>query len=294
MSSIQQYLQYSLYFFLTLAFADAVMAWFKAGHARRNPREAVANFGVYAVGKVWRDYVTKGIELTVLVAASRLAPHHLPETAWMLAMTVLAADFVYYWKHRAEHSVRVLWAYHSVHHSSEEFNFTTAFRLPWFGNIFGVVFYVPLVLAGFNPLWVMLARQLVLLYQFWIHTEAVGRLGAFDLVLNSPSNHRVHHGSNPVYLDKNHGGILIIWDRLFGTYQRELAAQPVVYGLTHPLGTRNPFLINVKEPLATLRKARRASSFREACGHLFRGPGWTPAATQPASAHSGLVGEMVS
>ena len=275
METLREILSYALYSFLAVAALGAVVAFFK--EPRRSPREALSNFVIYAMSKSWRDYVMRSIEVAILVGVYAYAPYKLPMTAWALALTLLAADFVYYWKHRSEHGVRLLWAYHSVHHSSTEYNRTTAFRLPWLGSLLGLTFYLPMVLMGFHPLMVILARQLVLLYQFWIHTEKVGSLGWFDGVFNSPSNHRVHHGSNRIYLDRKHGGILIIWDRLFGTYQKELSEVPVVYGLTHPLGTRNPLLVNMHEPIAIVRDVRAASSVSDAVGYVFRGPGWKPA-----------------
>jgi sterol desaturase/sphingolipid hydroxylase (fatty acid hydroxylase superfamily) len=189
---------------------------------------------------------------------------------------MVVADFIYYWTHRASHRIRLLWAYHSVHHSSKEYNLSTAVRLPWFGIIGDVMFYVPAVLLGFDPVLLAIGKAFVLLYQYWIHTESIGKLGWFDRVLNSPSNHRVHHGSNPIYLDRNHAGVLMIWDRMFGTYQEELAAEPVVYGLTKPLNSYNPLVINVHEPLALLRDVRRAGSFGNALKVLFKGPEWAP------------------
>lgn len=259
---------------LTWAAVDTIIALVR--RKGRDPKEALSNLGVYAISKGWRDFVTRGVEVFVLFGAATLVPWKLPGTWWAFAVTLLATDLAYYWKHRTEHGVRVLWAFHSVHHSSQEYNLTTAFRLPWFGSIIALIFYIPLVLAGMNPLVVILSRQLVLLYQFWIHTESVGKLGWFDRIMNSPSNHRVHHGSNPRYIDRNHGGILIVWDKLFGTYQAELDAEPVRYGLTHPLGTQNPIKVNLAEPFAIIRDVRQAKSWRDAVRFVFGNPGWRP------------------
>jgi sterol desaturase/sphingolipid hydroxylase (fatty acid hydroxylase superfamily) len=276
MNELAEYLRYALYLFLFAAVSDALVAWVLRRRRARDPKEAASNLVIYMMAKGWRDYVTRGIEVSILAVVYAAAPYKLPITWWAFGLTLLASDFVYYWKHRAEHRVRFMWAYHSVHHSSEEFNLTTAFRLPWLGGFTVMMVYLPLVLAGCNPFVLLLCRQIVLLYQFWIHTGSIGSLGLFDQLFNSPANHRVHHGTNPLYLDRNHGGILIIWDRLFGSYQRELPEEPVKYGLTKKIATQNPLRITLHEPLAVLRDIRGARSLWDALGYVFREPGWKP------------------
>ena len=187
---------------------------------------------------------------------------------------MLHADFTYYWMHRWEHEIRILWAHHSVHHSSPEFNLTTALRLAWIEGLIEWIFFVPMIVIGFDVAQTIIALAIGLAYQTWIHTEKIGRLGWLDKVLNTPSVHRVHHGANPSYLDKNYGGILIVWDRMFGTYQPE--DQPVVYGLTKPIGTSNPITINFFEYAQIIKDLRRSRSWYEACGYLFKRPGWRP------------------
>lgn len=243
----------------------------------QDPLETASNLAVYGVGKFWRESGVRVVELGALGALYIWTPLRMPATIWGFLATLLVVEFVYYWKHRTEHQVRLFWAYHSVHHSSEEYNLSTAIRLPWFGYFLSsAVFYAPLVAIGFNPLLIIASRQIVLLYQFWIHTDKIGRLGWFDKIFNSPSNHRVHHASNESYLDKNHGGILIIWDRMFGTYGPERAEEAVIYGLTKNIKTKNPLLINLHEPIAMWKDVRRAKSFSEAFGFVFRRPGWQP------------------
>lgn len=149
---------------------------------------------------------------------------------WSWVLLLFAEDLCYYWFHRAHHEVRLLWATHVNHHSSQYFNFSTALRQPLLTAFTGPIFWAPLPLLGF-PVWMVLTAQAwSLIYQFWLHTEAVDRLGPLEWILNTPSHHRVHHGKNVAYLDKNHGGIFIVWDRLFGTFAPE--QEPVVYGLT--------------------------------------------------------------
>jgi sterol desaturase/sphingolipid hydroxylase (fatty acid hydroxylase superfamily) len=189
-----------------------------------------------------------------------------------VAGAIAVWDFIYYWNHRAMHESRWLWAIHVVHHSSERYNLSTALRQP-VADAFGV--FVPYGLMaglGFRPELIETARGVNLLYQFWIHTDAIERLGAAEAVLNTPSHHRVHHGSNRRYLDRNHGSILILWDRLFGTFQRE--DEPVVYGLTRNIHTYNPLRIATHEHADMLRDVARARTWRDRLGYVLRGPGW--------------------
>ena len=182
-------------------------------------------------------------------------------------------DLVYYAWHRASHEVRFLWAAHENHHSSQHYNLSTALRQSWTTPFTTVPFYIWLPLLGFHPLMVQTQVGISLLYQFWLHTELVGRLGRFERLFNTPSHHRVHHGTNVEYLDRNHGGILIVWDRLFGTFEPERA--PVRYGLTKNITTFDPFRIAFHEWAAMLREAARARSLRDALGHLLAPPGWS-------------------
>jgi sterol desaturase/sphingolipid hydroxylase (fatty acid hydroxylase superfamily) len=191
-----------------------------------------------------------------------------------LVVAVVGWDFIYYWNHRLMHEIRYLWSIHVVHHSSEHYNLSTALRQPVADALGPYVPYGALCLAGISPGLVATARGINLLYQFWIHTEAIGRLGLPEEVLNSPSHHRVHHGSNAEYLDRNHGSILIVWDRLFGTFEREDA--PVVYGITTNIGTFDPARIVSHEYLAMLGDVSRSTGWGERLGHVVRGPGWAP------------------
>jgi sterol desaturase/sphingolipid hydroxylase (fatty acid hydroxylase superfamily) len=190
-----------------------------------------------------------------------------------LALAVLGWDFIYYWNHRLMHESRYMWAIHVVHHSSEHYNLSTALRQP-VADAFGTfVPYGSLALLGVRPELISSARGINLLYQYWIHTDTIRRLGPLEQVLNTPSHHRVHHGSNRQYLDRNHGSILIIWDRLFGTFERE--DDPVVYGLTKNIDTFNPIRISSHEHAAILRDVARSTSWRDRLGHVLRGPGWS-------------------
>jgi sterol desaturase/sphingolipid hydroxylase (fatty acid hydroxylase superfamily) len=193
--------------------------------------------------------------------------------AWSWLVLFFAEDFCYYWFHRLHHETRFLWAAHVNHHSSRHFNLSTALRQPLLTPITGPWFWAPLPLVGFEPAMVLTAQAVSLLYQFWIHTEAVDRLGPLEWIFNTPSHHRVHHGKNIAYLDKNHGGVLIIWDRLFGTFARE--DERVVYGLTTDIRTFHPLRIGLHEVAAIARDVARAPTLRAKLGYIFAPPGWS-------------------
>ena len=215
------------------------------------------NFALIDMPLAWFDLSLRGIALWVLAA--------------------LAWDFCYYWFHRFSHEISVLWAAHAVHHQSEDYNLSTALRQTSTGFIFGWIFYTPLFLAGF-PLEVILTVNAVnLIYQFWVHTQVVRRLGVLDRILVTPSNHRVHHAQNERYIDRNYGGMLILWDRLFGTFQDELDEDPVVFGVRKPLANWNPFWANLQVYDYLLFDARKARRWRDKLAIWFRRTGWRPA-----------------
>lgn len=190
-----------------------------------------------------------------------------------LVPAVVGWDLAYYWNHRFMHESRCLWAIHVVHHSSERYNLSTALRQP-VADDFGVfVPYSLMALFGIRPSVINLARGINLIYQFWIHTEAIDRLGrAAEAALNTPSHHRVHHGSNPRYLDRNYGSILIGWDKLFGSFEPE--SERVVYGLTKNIGTFNPLRIATHEYAEILRDVAHSDNWRDRLSFVLRGPGW--------------------
>jgi sterol desaturase/sphingolipid hydroxylase (fatty acid hydroxylase superfamily) len=198
-----------------------------------------------------------------------------PNTAATWVLCFLGVDFLYYWFHRTSHEVNAFWAAHVVHHQSEEFNLAVALRQGALQGSFSWVFYLPLAAIGFPPLMFLTVSSFNTLYQFWIHTRLIGRLGPLEWVLNTPSNHRVHHGRDPKYIDKNHGGTLIVWDRLFGTYQRE--EEEPVYGITKPLASWNPVWANLHYWVEIAGHARRAPRFADKLRAFVKPPGWRPA-----------------
>ncbi len=189
-----------------------------------------------------------------------------------LAAAITGWDFIYYWNHRSMHECRALWAIHVVHHSSERYNLSTALRQPVADAFGAFIPYSLLALFGIRPDLINTARGVNLLYQFWIHTETVDSLGPAELALNTASHHRVHHGSNGRYLDKNHGSILIIWDRFFGTFEPE--DEQVRYGLTKNLNTFNPVVIATHEHVEMLKDVARSTNWRDRLSFVLRGPGW--------------------
>ena len=209
-----------------------------------------------------------------------VAPLHIPVTPWTVVLAVLAADFVYYWEHRASHRIRLLWVAHAVHHSSPILNSSVAFRFSAFDPLISAESHLPLILLGFDPILVFFGQLVVLSYQTWIHTEVIGRLGPLDAVVNTPSNHRVHHGSDRKYVDRNYGGILMVWDRLFGTYQPE--EETPVYGIKPAINTVNPIKVWFSEIPSLFRDLTSASSHEQILGYLFRYPGWKPR-SEPAN-----------
>lgn len=199
----------------------------------------------------------------------------LPNNIWVWVILFIAVDFCYYWFHRMSHQINALWAAHIVHHQSEEYNLTVALRQSWFQSWFSWVFYLPLALLGFEPLMFLTLSSFNTLYQFWIHTRGIKNMGFLEHILNTPSHHRVHHGSNPKYIDKNHAGTLIIWDKLFGTFQKE--EEEVYYGITSPLASWNPVWANVHYWVELLNTAKKADNITDKVKVFIKPPGWFPA-----------------
>nr|WP_321224336.1 sterol desaturase family protein [uncultured Psychroserpens sp.] len=200
----------------------------------------------------------------------------IPITWWSFILIFFADDFAYYWFHRISHECRLFWASHVVHHSSQHYNLSTALRQTWSGGFYSFVFWIWLPLLGFHPGMILLQMSISLLYQFWIHTEAIDKLPKwFEAVFNTPSHHRVHHGSNPLYLDRNHAGILIIWDKLFGTFQPELKDEKVIYGLVKNINSYNPIRIAFIEWYYMLNDSLSGKkSLKHRILYLFKPPGW--------------------
>jgi len=214
-----------------------------------------------------------------------------PGSPWPWIIAVVGVDLGYYWWHRLSHEVNVLWAVHVVHHQSEDYNLAVALRQAVLSPITSLPFYLPMAVLGVPLPVFFLVNALSTLYQFWIHTELVGRMGVFEYLINTPSLHRVHHGVNPEYLDRNYAATFICWDQMFGTLRREEA--PVVYGVSHPLRSFDPVWAQVQPFWELVQAARRAPSLREAVRFLFASPAWHPEWLGPVPARRGVDPEAL-
>ncbi|MFC5194966.1 sterol desaturase family protein [Bizionia hallyeonensis] len=230
------------------------------------------------LGNVFLNFLSKAIVLLVFFwIYDNFRLFTIPVAWWSFVLIFFADDFSYYWFHRISHESRLFWASHVVHHSSQKYNLSTALRQTWSGGFYSFVFWLWMPLLGFHPAMILLQMSISLLYQFWIHTEAIDKMPKwFEAVFNSPSHHRVHHGSNPLYLDRNHAGILIIWDKLFGTFQPELKEERVIYGLVVNINTYNPVKIAFIEWRNMLKDVFFGrKSLKNRFLYLVKPPGWT-------------------
>ena len=238
-----------------------------------NGEDSIANFCI-ATANASLNLFLKGIAFAAYQFLEPYAPAHLGNQWWVWVLLFLFTDLFYYLFHVLGHKSRFFWASHVVHHSSEKFNLTTALRSGITNTPFRFMFSAPLVLIGFSPIAVILMDSLVLIYTFFIHSEVVGKLGWIEKIFNTPSHHRVHHGSDHEYVDKNFGAVLIFWDKLFGTFQSEV--QRPVYGLTKPIRTYNPVKIAFGEWVSLIKDVNRAKNWGEKINYTFAKPGWNP------------------
>lgn len=239
-------------------------------------KDAFSSIGM-GLGNVLLGFLSKAIVLaTFFYIYENFRFFTIPLTWWSFILIFLADDFTYYWYHRVSHECRFFWASHVIHHSSEHYNLSTALRQTWSGSFFSFIFWLWMPLLGFHPAMIMLQMSISLLYQFWIHTEAINKMPKwFEAVMNTPSHHRVHHGSNPIYLDRNHAGILIIWDKLFGTFQPELEDEKVVYGLVKNIKTYNLLKIAFLEWIYMFKDAFTVKkNIKQRLLYFIKPPGW--------------------
>jgi len=217
-------------------------------------KESISNVVIFLVWRFVFFSTGAAFQLAIFSFLHQFSLIHIETGPLNFAICLIVMDCAYYWKHRWEHQFGFLWAQHAVHHSSKEFNFTTSLRLPWVGSYINWIAFAFVTLIGFDPLHIVLSYKLILAYQYLVHTELVPKLRILEKVLNTPSNHRVHHGRNKQYIDKNFGGILIVWDILFGTYEPE--GEKVEFGTTVPIESTNPFVINFRPWVEYFRSIR--------------------------------------
>ena len=249
-------------------------AWFKGSLKGKKIMEMIASASTQIPSIAFETFVMTGAYAVYYIIAESFVSWTIPITWWSIALGLLIADFLYYWEHRIAHEVRLLWTQHAVHHSSRDYNIITAIRFGPFEGVWALIIHIPMILIGFSPEMVFFGQIAVLAYQTWLHTETIGKLGPLEKVLNTPSHHRVHHGSDRKYLDKNYAGILIVWDRMFGTFQVE--EETPRYGLTRDFDSQNPIHVWFSELPQLWRDLRSAKSAGEVFMRLFAGPGWKP------------------
>ena len=273
---------YAIPVFFALMLIEAGVGW-RRGVTVYRLGDAISSIGLGTVSQAL-GLLSKAFSLGVYV----LVYEHwhwfslTDDAIWVWVVGLLFYDFLYYWHHRLGHEVSVLWAAHVVHHQSEEFNLSTALRQTSSSFLLGWAFYLPMALIGFPPLVFVVVALIDLLYQYWIHTEQIGRLGWFDRVFASPSNHRVHHAVNDRYLDRNYGGILILWDRIFGTFVEEDEREPPVYGTRAPLRSLDPIKANLQVYAQLLRDSWRTRRWSDKLRLWLKPPGWLPSDLAPA------------
>lgn len=232
---------------------------------------------VMGLGNVFLGYFSKALVLSCFFFIyDRFRVFTIPVAWWSLLLLLFLDDFTYYWYHRISHECLLFWASHVVHHSSEQYNLSTALRQTWSGGFYAFIFWFWLPILGFHPGMIILQMSISLLYQFFIHTETVNKLPKWiEAVMNTPSHHRVHHGSNPIYLDRNHAGILIIWDKCFNTFQPELKEEKVIYGLVENIKTYNPIKIAFMEWVLLSKDVFSGKkSFSNRLKYIIKPPGW--------------------
>lgn len=245
---------------------------------RYETKDALTSMSM-GIGNLVVNTLTGTVALWMMMLVWPFRVAEIPVTWWSMIALFVAYDFVYYWKHRLAHRMRWFWMEHVTHHSSTHYNLTTALRQPWFGPFTGLIWIgLPLVILGFHPLFIFFVGGLNLVYQFWIHTEAIGKMPAwFEAVMNTPSHHRVHHAINPRYLDSNYAGVFIIWDKMFGSFVPELESDPPTYGIVKPLASYNPLTVAFHEAFGLARDCwhdgLRPDRWLRRC---INGPGWSP------------------
>ncbi|MGV6845057.1 MAG: sterol desaturase family protein [Lutibacter sp.] len=268
---------YAIPFFIISVIVESVAIYYKR-NKEFNIKDSLASITM-GVGNLVSNLLSKVIVVfifTLIYNHYRLFT--IPFTWYSWLILLFLDDFCYYWSHRLGHESRFFWASHVVHHSSQKYNLSTALRQTWTGGFFSFIFYIVLPFIGFHPIMIFMQMSINLLYQYWIHTEFIHKMPKwFEAVFNTPSHHRVHHGANPLYLDRNYAGIFIIWDKLFNTFQEELPNENHQYGLTKNIHTYNPFKIAFLEWISVFNDAlTKRNKFINRLKYFIKPPGWQP------------------
>lgn len=265
---------YAIPFFILLISIELYVNW-KERLNLYHTKEAVSSIGM-GLGSLVIDLVMKSLAFGTYTLLHQYRLFDIGWHWWSWVLILFADDFTFYWHHRLSHEVRVLWAAHVNHHSSQTMNLATALRQSWAEQIYKFVWWLWLPLFGFEPLMIMMMMSVSLIYQYWPHTELIRKMPRwFEFIFNTPSHHRVHHASNIRYLDQNHGGILIIWDRLFGTFAEERDDEKPVYGITKNINTYNLFKIASHEYVDLWHDVKNAPGLLNKLKYIFMPPGWS-------------------
>jgi sterol desaturase/sphingolipid hydroxylase (fatty acid hydroxylase superfamily) len=275
MTEFPNIILYAIPFFI-LAMALELYVAYREGIKTYEKKDAFSSIAM-GLGNVFLGFFSKALVfLCFYYIYENFRLFTIPVAWWSFVLIFFLDDISYYWFHRISHECRLFWSSHVVHHSSQHYNLSTALRQTWSGGFYTFVFWLLLPLLGFHPGMILFQMSVSLLYQFWIHTETIDKLPKwFEAVMNTPSHHRVHHGSNPIYLDRNHAGILIIWDKMFGTFQPELANEKVIYGMVKNIDTYNPIKIAFMEWVNMFRDVFAGKkSLKNRLLYFIKPPGW--------------------
>ena len=266
---------YAIPFFFIAMGAELFINW-KEQRNLYERKEALASIGM-GIGSMVIDILMKGLALgTYYLIYNYYHLFNIGWQWWAWVLILFADDFTFYWHHRLSHEIRILWASHVNHHSAQKLNLATALRQSWGERLYEFFWWLWLPLVGFPPMMMMMMMSISLIYQYWCHTELIRKMPKwFELFFNTPSHHRVHHASNVRYLDQNHAGILIIWDRMFGTFAAEKEEEKPVYGLTKNIHTYNLFKLASHEFFAIAQDVKRATKFTDKLKYIFYPPGWS-------------------
>ena len=275
MPPLQDPVVWAIPFFLILISIELFINWREHLNLYEK-KEALSSIGM-GLGSLVIDILMKGLALgTYFLIYNKFHLFDIGWHWWAWILILFADDFTFYWHHRLSHEVRILWAAHVNHHSSQTLNLATALRQSWGEQFYKYIWWLWMPLVGFEPLMMLMMMSISLIYQYWVHTELIKRLPVwYEFIFNTPSHHRVHHASNIRYLDRNHAGILIIWDRMLGTFSPEVDSEKPKYGITKNINTYNLFKIASHEFVDVYHDVRRAPKFTDKLKYIFYPPGWS-------------------